>query len=260
MNVGCKTQQKAEKHPIKKKNPAYLLEKLQDNELRYEWLSLRAATDVKIGEEKLDITMKIRIRKDSAVWISVSPALGIEIARIIITQDSIKFLNRVERTCFKGTISYLDELTPVSINYEMLQALITGNNIVIMEEQESVKPEKYKVEIDDGNYLLSNLKRKKYKKTAKGKKTAEATVNRIWLKPNTFKIAKSEITNFKSNKKITASYEQFEEIEGQHFAHQADAVMKADQEVSVKLQYSKVTLNKALKMPFRIPSKYEAIK
>jgi len=260
MSVGCKTQQKAEKSLIKKKSPAYLLEKLKENELRYEWLSVRAATHADIGDEKLDITMKIRMRRDSVIWISVSPALGIEIARFVITQDSIKFLNRVEKSYFKGTISYLDELTPMSINYEMLQALITGNNIVLLEEHESDKPEKYKVEIDDGNYLLSNLKRKKYNKTVKGKKTADATVNRIWLRPKTFKVAKSEITNFKSNKKITASYEQFGLIEEQHFAHLVEAVMQADQNVSVKLNYSKVVLNKALKMPFRIPSKYESIK
>jgi len=260
MLVGCKTQQKADKSPIRKKNPSYLLEKLKDNELRYEWLSVRATTEAEIGDKNLDITMKIRIRRDSVIWISVSPALGIEIARIVITQDSIKFLNRLERSYFKESISYLDKLTPVSINFEMLQALITGNNIVITEELESDKPDKYKVEIDKSNYLLSNLKRRKYNKTAKGKKTADATVNRIWLKPKTFKIVKSEITNFKSNKKITASYDQFEQVEGQYFAHRVNAVMQADQHVSVKLNYSKVVLNKALKMPFRIPSKYESLK
>jgi len=257
ISIGCKTQEKAEKkHPLRKKNSTYLLGKLKENELQYEWLSVRAATNAEIGDKKMDITMKFRIRRDSAIWISISPALGIEIARIIITEDSLKFLNRLEKTYFKGSINYLDRLSPVSINYQMLQALITGNNIVIREEQESDKPDKYKVEIDDGKYLLSTLKSRKYKKTVKGKKPGDITVNRIWLEPKSFKIAKSEIRNFKSNKTVLASYEQFEPLEDQHLAHLVEVIMQADQHVTLKLSYSRATINKPLKMPFRIPSKY----
>lgn len=261
ISIGCRTQEKAEKkNPLRKKNASYLLEKLKENELHYNWLSVRAATDAEIGDKNYDITMKIRIRKDSVIWISISPALGIEIARIVITQDSLKFLNRLERNYFSGSINYLDQLAPVSINYTMLQALITGNNIVIQEEQESDKHDKYKVKIDQGNYLLSTLSRRKYNKTVQGKKTVDETVNRIWLKPKTFKITQSEITNFKTNKKIIASYDQFEQVGNQAFAHLVNVIMQADQKVSVKLSYSKATLNKPLKMPFRIPNRYEPIK
>jgi len=261
MSIGCRAPQKVEKKksPLKKKNSSYLLNKLKENELRYEWLSVRAATKTDIGDKKLDITMKIRARKDSAIWISISPALGIEIARIIMTKDSLKFLNRLEKSYFTGSINYLDTLAPMSISFAMIQALITGNNIVIREELEAEKPDKYKVEIDDGNYLLSTLKRKKYDKTLIGKKTGDATVNRIWLQPKTFKVTKSEITNFKSNKTIMASYGQFEQVGEQVFSHLVEVVMQADQHVSVTLNYSKVILNKSLKMPFRIPSKYEPI-
>jgi len=177
-----------------------------------------------------------------------------------MTKDSLMFLNRLEKSYFTGSISYLDNLAPVDINFAMIQALITGNNIVVREDPETDKPEKYKVEIDNGNYLLSTLKRKKYDKTLKGKKTADATVNRIWLQPKTFKVTKSEITNFKSNKTIMASYDQFEEIGEQICGHLVEVVMQADQHVSMKLSYSKVILNKSLKMPFRIPSKYEPLK
>ena len=259
-SVGCKTKQKAVKTPIKKKNSSYLLKKLKENELDYNWLSVRASTDAEIGDKKIQITMKIRIRKDSAIWISISPALGIEMARVLITQDSLKFINRLNKTYVSGSINYLDKLAPVGINYKMLQALITGNNLIIYDDQETEKPDKYKVEIDNGNYLLSTLKRKKYKKTVQGKKHADATVNRIWLQPKTFKITKSEITNFKSHKKITAKYDEFEQVGEQAFAHLVYVVMQADDNVSVKLNFSKVYLNKQLKMPYRIPSKYEPLK
>ncbi|MBL4657666.1 MAG: DUF4292 domain-containing protein [Flavobacteriales bacterium] len=259
VSAGCKTQQKAEKTDIKKKNSTYLLKKLKENELNYKWFNARASTNAEIGDQKLQMTLKIRIRKDSAIWLSISPALGIEMARVLITNDSLKFLNRLEKNFMSGPISYLDNFAPVSINYKMFQALITGNTIISKEDQESTKPEKYKVQIDDGKHLMSTLKMKKYIKTAKGKKTVDAAVNRIWLLPKSFKIAKSEINNFNSNKRILASYDQFEEVEKQLIAHLVEVVMQADQRVSVTLGFSKVALNRPLKMPFRIPSKYEPI-
>ncbi len=260
ISFGCKTQEKRVKiAPVKKKNSSYLLQKLKENELDYKWLSVRAATDTEIGDKKLQITIKIRIRKDSAIWMSISPALGIEMARVLITQDSLKFLNRLEKKYISGSISYLDKLAPVGITYRMLQALITGNNIVPNEEQETEKPDKYKVEIDESKYLLSTLKMKKYNRTVRGKKTVEATVNRIWLLPKTFKIVRSEINNFKSNKKVMASYDQFESVEGQNLAHLVNVVMQADQPILMTLNYTKPTLNKPLKMPYRIPSRYEPL-
>jgi len=259
ISIGCRTQQKTAKTPVKKKNSSFLLQKLKDNELDYQWLSARAATNTTIGDKKLQITMKIRIRKDSAIWMSISPALGIEMARVLITQDSIKFLNRLEKNHIASTINYLDKLAPLGINYKMLQSLFTGNNIVVQEEPESEKPDKYKVEIDDGKYLLSTLKMKKYRKTVQGRKTGDVTVNRIWLQPKTFKITRSEYRNFKSNKNIVAAYDQFEEVEGKLIAHLVEVVMQADQLVTVTLNYSRVMLNKPLKMPYRIPSKYETL-
>ena len=75
LSIGCKTQEKAEKKsPLRKKSASYLFNKLHENELDFEWLSLRAATKAEIGDKKIDITLKIRIRKDSVIWISISPA------------------------------------------------------------------------------------------------------------------------------------------------------------------------------------------
>lgn len=260
ISIGCKTQQKTEKADIKRKNSSYLLNKLKQNELEYSWFSARASTTAEIGDKKLQMTMKVRIRKDSAIWLSISPALGIEMARVLITKDSLKFLNRLEKNYVSDSISYLDNFAPVSINYNMFQALITGNNIISTDEQDNDKPEKFKVGIDSGRYLLSNLSIKKYNKTVEGKKHANDAVNRIWLLPETFKIAQSEITNFKSNKKIISSYDQFEQVEGQILGHLVKVMMKADQKVEIALSYSKVVMNKPLKMPFRIPSKYEPLK
>ena len=42
--------------------------------------------------------VNLRIRKDSAIWISITPLLGIEAARVLINRDSLMILDRVHKT------------------------------------------------------------------------------------------------------------------------------------------------------------------
>ena len=44
----------------------------------------------------------MKIQRDSAIWISMTAPLGIEVARILITQDSVKFIDRYHKEYFKG--------------------------------------------------------------------------------------------------------------------------------------------------------------
>src|SRR4026208_2558948 len=44
-----------------------------------------------------DFNAFIRIRKDSVIWVSINAALGIEAFRIMITPDSVKVLNKIDK-------------------------------------------------------------------------------------------------------------------------------------------------------------------
>ena len=91
----CKTQRKIIKEPIKEHGADYLFEKLKENELQFEWFSAKFNCDLVIDNKKNSFRGQLRMHRDSAIWGSFSPALGIEMARILITTDSVKFINRI---------------------------------------------------------------------------------------------------------------------------------------------------------------------
>ena len=52
------------------------------------------------GNNTSKINANIRIIKDSLIWISVKAGLGIEIFRTIITPDSVRYINHINKQYF----------------------------------------------------------------------------------------------------------------------------------------------------------------
>ena len=93
--ISCRSPRTIIKEPIKEYGADYLFQKLKENELHYDWFSAKFSLDLVMDKKKTSFNGQIRMQKDSVIWISMSPALGIEMARMIITTDSIKFINRL---------------------------------------------------------------------------------------------------------------------------------------------------------------------
>ena len=101
----------------------YLFQKLKENELKFGWFSAKFNLDLIIDKKKNSVTGQIRMKKDSCIWITLSPALGIEMARLLITTDSVKFINRINKTYFTGDYNQVNTLLDANIDYDVFQTL-----------------------------------------------------------------------------------------------------------------------------------------
>ncbi len=63
-----------------------------------------------------------------------------------------------------------------------------------------------------------------------------------------------------NNKKLIATYSNFEDIHGSLFPFKVGYEVEAESPVEVKVKYTKIVLNEPLKFPFKIPSKYSPAK
>jgi hypothetical protein len=71
-------------------------------------------------------TVYIKMKKDSVIWISVTGPLNVEGARVLITQDSIKILNKVEGSLQLNSIDQLQKITKLPLTFSDLQNVILG--------------------------------------------------------------------------------------------------------------------------------------
>ncbi len=90
---------------------------------------LTAKSKISFKSEKQDIdnaSVTIRIQQDSLIWVSVSK-LGIEAARVLITRDSIKILDKINRAYAVADFATLSRQYSFSLSYSLLQTLVVGN-------------------------------------------------------------------------------------------------------------------------------------
>ena len=65
----------------------------------FEWLTSKVEIDIE-GKNMTfdDLSGQLRMRHDSLVWLSVTAPMGIEVARIKVSTDSVWVINRLEKT------------------------------------------------------------------------------------------------------------------------------------------------------------------
>ena len=100
--TSCKVAEKVSVHrEVPHITEAKLLKNIHENELQFNSLYAKKL-DVSIDRNgKTDhVKAALKIERDSFIWMSLTAPLGIEIARILLTPDSIKFIDSYNKKYF----------------------------------------------------------------------------------------------------------------------------------------------------------------
>lgn len=86
----------------------------------------KAKADFNSDKGSGNVTLYFRIQKDSAIWISLTGPLNIELARMLITTDSVQVIDKLHGEAHLSSIQHLQQLTKLPFNYSDFQNLILG--------------------------------------------------------------------------------------------------------------------------------------
>lgn len=66
----------------------------------FEWMTAKVSGELTLtsSHSSVDFHGTMRMRRDSAVWLSASAFMGMENVRVLITQDTVTLINRVDQT------------------------------------------------------------------------------------------------------------------------------------------------------------------
>ena len=252
----CNTQKKLIKTPIKEEGADFLFTRLKDNELKYEWFTAKFSAEYQNKDQKNSFNGQIRIRKDSLIWLSFSPVLGIEVFRIKISQDSVEFINRMNNTFFIGDYEYVNIFLNTNIDYDILQSFLTGNDLSFYENG------KFRASLDKNIYKLTTAERTKLKKFIRNAdEDLRVLIQNIWIDPETFKIIQADVKEIREpNIKLEAEYAAFELADSQLFPKEMIFKITAANIIRVAVSFSRISVNVPQQFPFRIPSSFRQVK
>src|ERR1035437_5918516 len=168
--TSCETKRSIIKAPIKEKGETYLFDKLKENELKYTSFSAKFSAEYEKNNKRTNISGLIRISRDSIIWASITPVLGIEAVKLSISLDSVKVINRIDGTYLIKDFSFINNMLNRNLDYDMLQSLITGNDFSVYDNNS------FKAGMDNKEYKLSTYNRRKLRKISKLEDSLKSTI------------------------------------------------------------------------------------
>ncbi len=255
--TACTGSRKAVRAPIKEQGAEYLVKKLKENESKFHQFSAKFSATYTVDQKKTTVSGNLRIAYDSIIWIAITPALGIEAVRFMLTPDSIKYLNRLDNTFLAQDFSYMNQLLNKTLDYDMAQSFLLGNDFSLYESNT------FKASVENQEYKLITENRRKIRRNVRrSQDDISIPIQSIWLDPETFKISKVLLKEAeRDNRKFVATYQDFEDVEGKMIPSNLDfKVETVDKKVRISIQFTKMQIDPDLTFPFRIPESYKELK
>ena len=212
---------------------------LSKNQTSYSTFTTKAASNIAINGKEYDATLNIRIKKGELIWMSATAFAGIEAARVLITPDSIKVLDRLNDEYINKPFSYIKDYTNDDIDFATLEAMLVGNVIPLVFKNID------KIILNNEAYLLKD-------------KTAN-----MYYQVDLNKDFKSQSLLFlalNNTQKLNATISNFEKIENYWLPLNISINSTAlSNKIDVKMEYSKTQLNLPLDFPFNVPKRFSVI-
>lgn len=241
----CSTNKNASS--IRNLSANHIIREVERNQFEFDNLETKFNVKVK-GDNNIGLKGQMRMQNDSVIWISLSLKLGIEVARVMITDDSVKFMNRTNKTYFSESIesfrnsgvrefgnSGVLEFGNLEI-LDFLQDLLVGSNTLIN------RNEKYKVTIEDNSYKLTSDK------------------NTFLVTPKTFKVKSYQRSAVSGQlSAVSVKYDNFQEVNGRLLP--TKIILDAGNifDINIEIDYSEIKVGEKLEFPFNISKKYNRI-
>jgi hypothetical protein len=246
---GCRTPRTVpEVTPIS--NAGKILLEVHANQADFTYLSTRFSGTVVFENKTHSIAGSMRMKKDSAIYVSIAPVLGIEIARAIITPDSVKLVNRLESTYYMGDLRILSEMFNADVDFYMLQALLSGNDFPHFRTDQFV--------LGDDERLISLQATSRTRKTGRGSPIKQV----ISVDPANMRIRTNTMEQTASKQALRADYRRYDRIDGRLIPTDL-LLMFADEENNtsrLEMIFSRTTLDVPQNMQFSVPARYTPIR
>ena len=212
-----------------------IIKKVNQNHLDYSWFTAKLNGKIEKNESNTTVSINLRIRKDSVIWLSVSALLGIEVARIQITPDSLKLMNRINKTYWIGDFEDIESVYGIPANYKQLEGILVG--------QISLENQKMRSIVSENKYLLFNKSKK------------ENPQSKAWIDSRF--LIDTYLLEDELEQSLTIRYLEYEKHTQRWVPLKLNLLLaNTDQQTQANFTYSKVNINNPKKVNFNIPDSY----
>ncbi|GAB3421352.1 DUF4292 domain-containing protein [Niabella aquatica] len=182
------------------------------------------------------VNAKLVIKKDEAIWLSAG-LLGFEGVRALITKDSVKILNKLQKEYIATSLAYLQDKIGLPVDFATLQNLLIGNVVFVNKDNASLTKEgtDYLVTSQDANF--KNL----------------LTVLMPGYLPSVSRLSDVDPS---TNRSAQLAYSNYTSVAGRNFSTRRDINVSYKTNITIKLNFRSYEFDGQVSTPFSVPSGY----
>jgi hypothetical protein len=222
---------------VKTNDVAARLAAIRAKQVTFNTFSGKAKTKLVINNDDNDCTLNIRVNRDQKIWVSITAIAGLEVARALITPDSILVVNRFQNLYLKKPFSYINRFAGRQVNFKTLQAILVGNAIgELLKEDAKFTPE------GTNTGITGDL---------------QGMVFKLLLGPD-LKVTQTNLANKSAGQTLQVVNRVFIQADSRVVPSQIDITSNAPgNKVLANLRYTTVEFDRVLEYPFSIPKSYQ---
>lgn len=232
---------KKEAAPVAPGTPAAVTSKttsinaINQNAFNFRTLSAKAKIDFNFNNSSTGANLNLRIRNNEVIWMSITAIAGIEVARVMITPDSIKIFNRLQGEYLAKPFSFISQYSSRNVDFNTLQNLLTGNAV-----RGSVS-ESSEININGSEIAV--------------KTTADGMMYDLIFN-NLYKLVQNRLQDARGQQ-LTALYSDFQSLNGRNLPYSVSLLSNAaNRNVRVDIKYSGISVNEPVDFPFSVPKRF----
>ena len=208
-------------------------------EIDFKFLNIKSKVNFSSDGAQQTFPVTAHIEKDNKIWLSI--VVGLEVARGLITRDSILFVDRLHRTYYKYDFATLSKQFNFNINFDLVQSILIGNMPLKIRESDAIMKE-------DGGYSI--------------KQKEEFLQLENFIGESNLKLQKLVASDESGSSKMQIDYGNFLSISDLLFPQEIVAKIDAQKDnktsqTLINLQHNKIEfLNESPGFTFSIPKGY----
>ncbi|WP_298740950.1 DUF4292 domain-containing protein [uncultured Chitinophaga sp.] len=213
-----------------------LLEGVRKNSVQYTTFSAKLKIDFENDKQRQqNISTNIRMQKDSVIWISVSAPIIGEVARAIITPDSLKAYDKFNKRLYLRALNDARDLLNIPFEFSTLQDMIIGNPVFLTDSVFQVVKTPAIISFSCDSTLYTSL-------------------FNVFADDYLLQQSKVMDKNPASNRSCELTYGEYKVMDGRRFATTRRIFVEEKNITRIAMDFNRVEFNQPLSFPFTVPA------
>ncbi|UYQ92286.1 DUF4292 domain-containing protein [Chitinophaga horti] len=218
---------------------AGIVEKMKANHIDFKTFEAKLKVDYANdkGTSFNNIRVNIRMIKDSVIWISASVLILDDVVRCMITKDSLKLVNRKDKTVMLRDIAQARETLNIPFDFNTLQDLLVGNAIYF-------------------NDSISNIVKTNSVVSFTCQHPELVSLFNVFA--DDFGLQQSKVTDKDAaGRSCELTYGEYKNVQGRKFPTQRRIYIEEKNILKIAMDFKdKIEFDSPVSIPFRVPANY----